>query len=94
MRSFLRFSLRIIRLWSLLAGAALLLSLCLASVADPLDRWNWRSPSATGNILHGVGASPARYVAVGELGSIIVSDNGRDWGHEKSGLTKTAPCKA
>jgi hypothetical protein len=50
-----------------------------AVLTEPLDTWHWRNPAPTGNRLHGIGASPSRYVAVGEFGTIIASDNGTDW---------------
>jgi hypothetical protein len=54
--------------------------ICVAiALAEPLDNWHWRNPTVTGNRLHGIGASPSRFVAVGEFGNIIVSHNGSDW---------------
>jgi hypothetical protein len=54
--------------------------LCVVSLcAGPLDSWHWRNPNASGNRLQGVGANGSRYVAVGEFGTILVSDTGTDW---------------
>ena len=51
----------------------------LTAFGEPLEAWHWRNPVPTGNRLYGIGASAQRYVAVGELGTILVSDDGNNW---------------
>ena len=67
--------------------------LCLAAqlgcgsaiCGEPLDTWHWRNPIPTGNSLYGLSASADRYVAVGELGTILVSEDGNHWFAVESG---------
>jgi len=47
--------------------------------ADPLDRWNWRSPLPQGNDLADVAFGDGRFVAVGSRGGTVISTNGVDW---------------
>jgi hypothetical protein len=56
-----------------------------AGIGAPLDQWHWRSPDPTGNRLHGVGAGQDGYVVVGELGTIVVSTDARNWQAVESG---------
>jgi hypothetical protein len=67
------------------AGCLLLLGGSLTVVGAPLDQWHWRSPDPTGNRLNAVGSGVDRYVAVGELGSVVISDNARNWELVESG---------
>ncbi len=57
----------------------------LTVAADPLDLWHWRNPTPTGNRLFGVAANTERYVAVGEFGTILVSDDASSWRVVESG---------
>jgi hypothetical protein len=60
-------------------GCLLLLGGSLTALGAPLDQWHWRCPDATGNRLNAVASGGERYVAVGDLGSIIVSDGAQIW---------------
>ena len=61
----------------------------IAIAADPLDTWNWRVPTPTGNHLYSVAANGTRYVAVGLLGAIAFSDDGENWVNADSGTVNT-----
>jgi len=59
---------------------AVFLSFALAAVAsDPLDTWHWRTPLPQGYSLNGAAVTAKLRVAVGELGTILLSTNGVDW---------------
>ena len=51
----------------------------MVGLAAPLDTWHWRNPVPTGNRLNAVGSNADGYVAVGDLGTIVVSRDGNDW---------------
>lgn len=52
---------------------------------DPLDTWYWRNPLPQGNALNGICFGEGRYVAVGNLGTILISPDGRNWLAQESG---------
>ena len=67
----------------------ILLSLGLnAPAADPLDTWHWRRPTTTGNQLYGAAYGSGRYVVVGDVGTILVSEEGRAWRTVSSGTRR------
>jgi len=71
-----------------------LLILCAAwgaghSAASVLDDWHWRSPLPQGNRLENVVFANGVYVAVGELGTILTSNDGTNWQRRVSGVTDT-----
>src|SRR6266478_4763922 len=65
---------------------------CRAS--DMVGTWTLRQPLPTANKLNGVAYGDGKYVAVGELGTIIVSGDGTNWSrvasHTKASLVGVA----
>jgi len=70
-------------LWAV-ACAALLAQQCWG--IDPLDVWTWRNPLPTGNVLSSVAYGNGLFVAVGNNGTIVASQNGTNWSQMNSGL--------
>jgi len=50
--------------------------------------WEWRDPLPQGNQLNAIAFSGNRYVAVGEGGSIVTSEDGKEWAVARSGTHK------
>ncbi len=50
-----------------------------AIAGDPFDIWHWRNPEPSGNRLHGVTHGNGRYVAVGDAGVVMMSEDSRNW---------------
>jgi hypothetical protein len=66
--------------------AALVLSaLNLSAATDPLDSWQPLNPTPTANRLNAVTYGGDRYVAVGELGTLVTSTNTANWTLQASG---------
>lgn len=68
----------------------LLLGMCSSfsgESAAPYD-WEWRDPLPQGNQLNAMAFSGNRYVAVGEGGSIVTSEDGKEWAVAQSGTHK------
>ena len=63
----------------------LVLAVRTLAADDPLDTWYWRSPQPQGNPLYGVCAGDDEFVAVGVLGTIQTSPDGRLWLNQQSG---------
>ncbi len=62
-------------------------TVCLAlGAANPWDTWHWRYPDPTGNALASVAWGEDRFVAVGELGTVLVSFDGAHWDSVTSGI--------
>ncbi|MBI1175948.1 hypothetical protein GC207_00755 [bacterium] len=53
-----------------------LMSLCHA---DEFSRWTWRVPSPPAILWEKVAFADGQFIAVGDLGSIMTSTNGREW---------------
>jgi hypothetical protein len=51
-----------------------------------LEEWHWRNPLPQGNALHNVVFVNGTYVAVGELGTILISNDGTNWLRRESGV--------
>ena len=64
----------------------LLIFLPRISIADPLDNWHWRNPLPQGNSFNGVAFGNGVFVAVGQLGTIMVSSDGVGWQIRPSGV--------
>ncbi|MGH8021216.1 MAG: hypothetical protein ACREIA_23645 [Opitutaceae bacterium] len=47
--------------------------------AVPLEYWDYRTPSSVGETLRGVAYDGAKFIAVGEGGTLLVSQNGVHW---------------
>jgi hypothetical protein len=62
-----------------LALVSLLCSGATIGAAEPLDVWHWRNPTPSGNRLYGVTYGDGRYVAAGEMGTVISSSNTHEW---------------
>jgi hypothetical protein len=58
-------------------------------MGSPLDNWHWRNPLPQGNSLLDVAANGERYVAVGDHGAIITSQDGETWYEQASGTLAT-----
>lgn len=56
-------------------------------LADPLDDWTWRNPLPTGNALRAVAYGGGNFVAVGEVGAILVSQDALNWSGQRSPTT-------
>ena len=56
----------------------------LSVTANPLDNWNWRYPLPQGNSLSDVAYGAAKYVAVGDFGTIVSSPDGLTWTQQNS----------
>jgi hypothetical protein len=65
-------------LYSILALFILVLPLQVSN-ADPLDNWHWRSPIPQGNDLSKVAYGNGIFVAVGDAGTIITSQDAVNW---------------
>ncbi len=63
----------------LFLAALILVSSISGSLAGPLDHWTWRLPTPQGNSLYGITFGKETFVAVGELGTVVVSTNGDNW---------------
>ena len=50
-----------------------------ASCAEVLDQWHWRNPLPQGNALNNVVYADDRYVALGELGTLLTSTDATNW---------------
>ena len=61
------------------AMAVFLSSALAAPASDPLDTWHWRTPLPQGYSLNGAAVTANLRVAVGELGTILLSTDGVDW---------------
>ena len=57
-----------------------------SSEYDPLDKWHWRNPLPTGNSLQDVAYGNSIYVAVGDKGTILTSEDGDSWVSQDSGV--------
>lgn len=55
--------------------------------SDAVGKWVVRQPLPTANQLHGVAYGDGKFVAVGELGTIVVSGDGTNWSRVASGVT-------
>ena len=66
---------------ALLWGFAFCLLLLFSSLlhADPLDNWQWRSPLPQGNKLNAAALGGDTIVAVGDMGTVITSQDGINW---------------
>jgi len=53
----------------------------------PLDQWHWRNPLPQGNALHNVVFLNGAYIALGELGTVLLSSDGTNWVRQPSGTT-------
>ncbi|MCX6928760.1 MAG: hypothetical protein NT154_36940, partial [Verrucomicrobia bacterium] len=72
-------------------SACSLLVLCVLgsathSPAAVLAAWHWRSPLPQGNALRNVVFANGVYVAVGDLGTILTSNDGTNWQQRASGV--------
>ena len=65
----------------------LLLVAAMSSLAGPLDVWQWRNPSPTGNTLSGITYGNGVFMAVGHAGAIITSADGTNWVSRGSATT-------
>jgi hypothetical protein len=59
----------------------------LGSAADLLDTWTWRNPLPTGNLISAVAWGDDRYVAVGQVGTVLTSPDGAAWTPQTSGVS-------
>lgn len=50
--------------------------------------WSWANPTPQGNMMEAVAWSGTKYVAVGEMGTIMTSTDGVSWTVQKSGAEK------
>ena len=74
-------------IYCLLTIVALTAAACPAGAAGaPLEEWHWRNPLPQGNALHNVVFVNGTYVAVGELGTILISNDGTNWLRRESGV--------
>jgi hypothetical protein len=64
-----------------------LASTFLPLAADEFDRWTWRVPSPPSILWQKVVFAEGQFVAVGDVGSIMTSTNGRDWALEDTVTT-------
>lgn len=55
--------------------------------AGLLENWHWRNPLPQGNSLHNVVFVNGRYIALGELGTLLTSTDGTNWVRQMSGTT-------
>ena len=69
------------------------LAISLGLIANPAaagiwSNWQWLNPRPQGHTLRGVAASESVVVAVGDGGTVLISENGTTWdiAHSKSGL--------
>jgi hypothetical protein len=69
------------------AAAALLLGAACAAAAQAQPVWTWASPLPQGNELHKVAYGNGRYVAVGDLGTLLTSTDGRSWQVQATGVS-------
>jgi hypothetical protein len=55
--------------------------ICLPTIlmADPLDNWNWLNPIPQHNDLYRTAYGNGTYVAVGDSGTVLVSQDGTQW---------------
>ncbi len=60
-----------------------------ALAADPFDIWHWRNPEPTGSRLKDVAYGAGRYVAVGENGDVLVSNDSKNWNAARAPLVST-----
>lgn len=78
--------------WVVSASALVLLIFTLSSArhlcAGPLDNWTTRNSPVTNN-LWGVTYGDGKFIAVGDQGTIISSDNGSNWVIQSSGVSAT-----
>src|SRR2546429_1430856 len=74
---------------NILMGILALVSVRQTVVASAFDHWHWRNPMPQGNSLHHVGFNNDRFVAVGELGTVLTSPDGLIWIQPDSGTTGT-----
>lgn len=58
------------------------------TAADPLARWHLRNPLVTANQLKGVTFGNGRYVAVGDQGTVIVSEDLIHWRRADAGVSE------
>lgn len=49
------------------------------AVGDPLGFWHWKNPLPHGNQINGLAYGNNRFVAVGDYGTILISDDGATW---------------
>lgn len=52
----------------------------------PLEEWHWRNPLPQGNALHNVVWVNGHWLALGELGTILISNDGTNWSRVESGV--------
>jgi hypothetical protein len=55
--------------------------------AQPCTPWQWVNPLPQGNHLNAVTFGGGRWVAVGDLGTVLTSDDGASWRLERAGTT-------
>jgi len=55
--------------------------------------WSWANPTPQGNQMEAVAWSGSRYVAVGDMGTIMTSTDAVNWTLQKSGVEKNAYSK-
>lgn len=72
----------------LLFIAYILVFLTSVSFAGPLDVWHWRNPLPQGNNLNGAAYGKGTYVAVGNTGTVVTSDDGINWVLRDSGISE------
>ncbi len=74
------------------ARPLLLLIVCLSFKsfgADALDNWQWRNPK-TGTTISAATYGAGRFVLAGELGAVLVSEDGSNWSTYNTGATNSA----
>lgn len=49
------------------------------ALTNPLDYWTWSNPKVSGNILYDIAYGNGTYVAVGDWGTVLVSQDGANW---------------
>lgn len=74
-------------LWRTL-GSCALLSLAVAPGASPECKWDWGWPQPTGNTLTAVASGAGRWVAVGEHGTVLTSQDTVTWVAAASGTSE------
>ena len=70
---------------SFLLVLAVIFNASSARGGEILERWHWRNPLPQGNALHNVAFVNGRYVATGEMGTLLTSNDGTNWVSQKAG---------
>src|SRR5438552_5260719 len=76
--------------FAVIARFSMLLVPGLCSGGDSWDsslNWLWRNPLPTGNALNDVTFGKGHFIAVGALGTVLVSANGSNWIQRFAGTT-------